>query len=151
MTRFQTEIQDNVKRVERIAKETKALFQADELFGSVDLSDVAYTSVYIHSSGVLHVALTLKEDKKDSRLAHVLARKLDCTFLKSKDWSGEALQLKARNEAAMWEVIIEGVVPRTCEIIVTEEQLTAEEIETARAAALASVSSVRVKREICCK
>lgn len=156
-SKFQDEISTIACRMERQSREIKALLLADTLLRDVDLSDVAYHSVVQNADTyAVFITLNLDTEKKDSRLAHVLARKLGCKFLKSKShWDKSTLDLKATipagDDTPEYNITICGSVPSTCKIIVKEIPLTDEEIEAKRAEALANVLTVRTEREIVCK
>ena len=145
MTRFQTEIQDQLSRIAAIANECKALQAADELFGTFDLSDVSYSSVRLDQDGKLNVFLYLKDDRKDSDIIKRLRRARLCgPFTGEQNWRQDALEYVS--DSPMLRISVFGAVPATCKLETIETPLTEEELT----AALARVSRVRTETKISC-
>ncbi len=157
--RFEIEVEQTSDRLKRLGKEIELNLIAHRLLEGIDLSDLSYHSLNQYDGQPVHITLALESDKKDSRLPHKIAQRFHLKFEKKKDWSGESLEMHADMPADRilrpgippihWE--ISGVVPKTCKMILREIPLTEEEIEKARAEALANVKTVRIEREISCK
>ena len=154
MNRWLDEVQSITGRIERLSKDIRTMLAINELLGDVDLSDVASHWVYQDAQGLIRVELALKDDKRDSKLAHALARKLSVRFTKGKAWDNSSLyltaDLPATDQRPAFRIKIEGAVPKTCEVRVVETPLTAEEFEAAKVEALNNIKATKVTREIVC-
>lgn len=143
-TLFTQKISNAAECIQSYTRDIERLMRCNALFGNVDLSDIEYVSVYGELNRI-EVYLTLKSDRKDSRLPHALTQHFACNFKKQKTWSGESLQYVSDGIEGL-KIIVQGAVPATCELRTIEEPLTDAEYE----AAVARVQRVRVKREVVC-
>lgn len=148
MANLLEEIKSNSERIARISRDNELLVQAMQVIGDVDLSDVAYVVVSQYGDSPMNLTLSLSDEKKDSHLAHTLCQRLGCRFEKEKSSWNESLTLTA--ELPNIQIVISGYQPATCRIVEQEEPLSVEEIEAAKAEALAQVKTVRVRRELIC-
>ena len=148
---IQSEIAQNLNRIQNLSRETVFLTQLAQTFHGVDLSDVAYIGVSnpedAYNEGG-RITLSLKDDAKDSKLAHVLARKLSMKFRKEKAYWGESFNLSGETADGL-RIEITGYLG-TCRIVETEIPLSAEELEAARERALANVKTSRIERTVKC-
>ena len=99
---------------------------------------------------------------KDLRpFVHRLTRHFRVNFKKSLNYDKQSLVYEAELEKFVTDASgeevktkysfrVAGVVPATCKIVETETPLTEEEIEAARAKALADVQTVKINRQIVC-
>src|SRR6185369_3878988 len=141
--RFESEVEQISDRMKRMSTEIEHNLIAHRLLEGIDLSDLSYHSISQYGDNPLHITLALDSDKKDSRLPHKIAQRFHLKFTKKKGWDGESLEMHAEMPADRelrpgippihWE--IDGVVPKTCEIIFKEIPLTEDEIEEAKARA----------------
>ncbi len=118
-----------------------------------DVSSVGVSSLYGYygtndTYGITGCELTfyLKESAKNSKLVHKLAQRFGCKFEKTPGWDGKSLVAKAKTDDGKWAFEIRGYVPSTCALVTEEVELTAEEIEQARA----NVPTVRKVTKVVC-
>lgn len=91
-------------------------------------------------------------DKDLQPLVHQLSQKFQIKFEKEENYDGESLRYESKllsGETKLY-ITVSGVVPKTCQIVETEVQISDEEIELARQEALANVKTVRIDRKIVC-
>ncbi len=158
---FQKELGDVADYIKRRGEDIKRLMLLERVFQGISLADVShfYQSGLVTEYDTLKqvsVNLTLKEDKRDSKLAHKIARKFHVKFTKAKAWYGDTLILNGTIPAddlhgiPEISITINGAVPATCKVVEKRTPMTEEEIEAAKAAALAKVPTERVERVLVC-
>lgn len=140
---FKEKIDSALGSIRFAHKDIEDCLAAASKFEGLDLSDFRYVSVH-KRDGNVSATFTLKEECKDSKIYHKFAQHFGMDFQKSKSWSGKELVLSGQIEGL--SITIEGVVPPTCELRITEELLSEEEYQKE----VARVKRVRVKTEIIC-
>jgi len=146
---------DNSSRY--IASETKriqrVMYIADK-FNGIDLSDIEQIYCYGDLPHVF-IDMALKKDKRDSKLAHKLARHFMTEFKKHKRYTSDSLVYVATVDFVNGDcsgtdkitIEISGAVPATCKLVEREVTMTDEEYQQA----VASIKRVKVVKEISCE
>jgi hypothetical protein len=147
-TLFSEELRYAMVNVQRETLRAVLCAKLEAMFADLDLSDVSYINTYAYDDSK-SCELVLKESaQKDSKLAHVLARKFHMKFEKEKEYNGESFQLTGTTPDGI-VIKIRGYVGK-CEVIKTEIPLTDEEYATAVKEAEARVPRVRVETKLVC-
>ncbi|SRR6266404_2049764 len=120
-----------------------ALLEVSELLTNVDLSDCESMDAGKYGKQLV-INLYLKNECQDSNLVHQLSQKLCINFGKRLNWSEESLIAEYGSSELF--IRVNNYVPATCQIVIEETPLTAEEIELARS----EVKTVRQTKRVVC-
>jgi hypothetical protein len=136
--KFAEFINNELENVRYIHKNIGRLVRLAEYFEGVDLADVS--SIYADTySATDEITLYLKEDRKDSKLAHILAQHLGINFTKEKNYDKASLRYIGQKDQDQngdgkpaLRVVIVGAVPSTCTVEYTEEDIPEDQIVRTR-------------------
>jgi hypothetical protein len=126
----------------------------DTAFSGVEFPEKLYMYAYRNGNGGIAVEFSPEyntDDKDLQPFVHRLAQHFSVKFDRSL-YSEDSLEYRAEFNIGnqVFIVKVTGVVPGSCRIEETVEQLSDEEIEEARAKALAEVKTTRTVRKIRC-
>lgn len=141
---FTKKVADLRESIKRDQERAALYIKLSSVFSGLDLFDVQSTYAFVSYSGKINVSFVLKEDRRDSKLAHKLAQRFGCDFKKEKSWDNQTLVYRA--ETADFYLEVSGAVPATCKVVEKEVALSEEEI----AAAVANIKRTKIVREINC-
>lgn len=157
-------IEKSIARIQKdieYQNEKLALFlEMQVLFNGIEFPEKVNIYFNRYSNGKIYAEFSPgyedSAEKNLQPLVHAISQKFQQDFIKALGYDDESLtysaefDVESRGEVKRLAIRISGVVPKTCKIVETVRELSEEELETARAEALANIQTTKIERKIIC-
>ena len=132
-------IKDQTSSLKYIDETIEGYFRLAPAFENVDLSDCSSMDAYRYDKHY-SVTFTLREDKRDSRLPHVIAQEFGVNLNKTQSWDKKSLTYRTETDIPLndgvdgykMSISINGSVPPTCHLEYTEEAIPEDQLVRTR-------------------